>query len=103
LSLKGARIEIAVEEEGKLKFLGSPTLFAFGDSQSVKEVHINESTWDQIALADWAGWHLEGGILFLCTPGRTQRQAHQRSDPARRQGLHLGTARQARRGRRTDP
>jgi putative DNA primase/helicase len=57
------------EAEGKLKFLGPPTLFAFGDSESAGEVHINESVWDQIALADRTGWHLEKGILFLCTRG----------------------------------
>jgi hypothetical protein len=57
------------EQEGKLKFLGSPTLWSLGDTQAPREVHINESVWDQIALIDRTQWHLEAGKLFLCTRG----------------------------------
>jgi phage/plasmid-associated DNA primase len=57
------------EQGGKLKFLGSPTLWSLGDHSAPTEVHINESVWDMIALMDRTGWHLEVGKLFLCTRG----------------------------------
>jgi phage/plasmid-associated DNA primase len=57
------------EEEGKLKFINSPTLWILGDRSAPTEVHIHESVWDMIAMLDRTGWHLEPGKLFLCTRG----------------------------------
>jgi putative DNA primase/helicase len=57
------------EDEGKLKFVNSPTLLCIGDPATAGEVDCHESVWDMIAEIDRTGWHLEPGRLFLSTRG----------------------------------
>ncbi len=57
------------EDEGKWKFLKSPTLFVVGDPAVARELHIHESINDLVAMVDRTGWHLDSAKLFFCTWG----------------------------------
>ena len=57
------------EEQNELRFLKSPTLLVIGDPSLARILHIQESTWDLIALLDRTNWHLDPSKLFFCTRG----------------------------------
>jgi uncharacterized protein (DUF927 family) len=61
-----------IDEERTLKFSKGAKVhpLVFGDMAGpIDQVHAHESRWDCYAQADITGWHLQGGIRFLCTLG----------------------------------